>query len=317
MSKAQTNSLNQLQALSEQFKKSLSAATRLAYLKSYEAMLNGEILAKEKALELQLRSIKKKKRFVNVKKYLMGSFDIDQTILQKKQEIEVLIASIKDKSKEKDLAAYEQNVLIEILSEKDLIQKAYETMLDLTIENYQPKGIEEQSIYLDFENKLNALQLSKHKATIQHPKIKILKMNTDELLSVFRSAAYGYQDEKTQNLSPFGYGTIKKMKALSHDVLVDLEHVWGDPQFSSLNVNDIDQRKVRFHLVVLSDFKMPAFNLSNNYNFPAIENALTSLKIKVAQDFNNLSSNLKILEQNIHEIKERRIQWFKKLHKLS
>lgn len=314
LKKAQNNTLDHLYKLHDQYKLTLTAASKIRYLENYIKMLESEIIHLENRAAEALKLIKKQERLGSVKRFFKGSFDMDAKLEHLSSEVTESARLIKSKYKEIELSKYELSVLQDLYIHKDQVRQDYISHFDLVLSHFIPENLSDQGVIIQFRNQKEILESKRHEIHLHVQKLDSVKKILDELHSVFMRIVYGYQDENTPNFNIFTDGDVKKIRRLSQEFLELLPDLKGIHTSRNLKLITTGEQKLTITFTALSTFNRMFFNLNLQYGQYA--NVVTTSKIRINEDFKSLNSDLELIDLKITQVVEDSRKWFRKMLKL-
>jgi len=311
----QTFSLDHLKQLSGQYQKLLTANTRKAYLESYIKMLTFEIENIGVQLQAEMKILKKKSRFLAVKKVIKGAFDIERDISQLETSIASKARVLNEKDREIDLCIFEKNLLEELINQREQIVEEYATYFDLCLDNFQSKEPKIQSELFDFDQRIKEIKIRLLHSNKIFETLTILKKQMDDLYPLLAYLAYGYSDLNEVNISH--YGLTKKMRRLANEIQQCLNKVWSDVNFSNCAIYKIEKEIILHGLQYLVTLNESEFFLKTKNAYQSIDIILNVLRVRLNNDFKNVKSDIKVLDKKLKNNHEQKKQWFKRLYDLA
>ncbi len=315
MNTIQTFSIDHLKELSDKYQKLLTANTRKAYLESYIKMLTFEIENIEVQLQAEMKILKKKSRFLTVKKVIKGAFDIDRDISQIESSITSKVRLINEKNKEIDLDQYEKNVIEELIIQREQIIEEYAAYFDLCLDNFQSNDPKTHSELLNFDARIKELNTRLLQSNEVFESLTILKNQMDDLYPLLAYLAYGYSESNEMNISH--YGSAKKMTRLSNEIQQSIKKVWSNVNFSHCAIYKIEKEKVLHGLQYLITLNESEFFLKTKNAYQSIDIILNVLRVRLNNDFKSVKSDIEVLGKKLKNNHEQKKQWFKRLYDLA
>jgi hypothetical protein len=311
----QTFSIDHLKELSDKYQKLLTANTRKAYLESYIKMLTFEIENVEVQLQAEMKILKKKNRFLTVKKFIKGAFDIDRDISQIESSITSKVRLISEKYKEIDLDKYEKNVIEELIIQREQIIEEYTAYFELCLDNFQSNDPKTHSELINFDARINELNTRLLQSNEVFESLTILKNQMDDLYPLLAYLAYGYSELNEVNISH--YGSTKKMTRLANEIQQSIKKVWSNVNFSHCAIYKIEKEKVLHGLQYLVTLNESEFFLKTKNAYQSIDIILNVLRVRLNNDFKNVKSDIEVLSKKLKNNHEQKKQWFKRLYDLA
>ncbi len=305
------NNIDHLKRLHHTYKLASKAETKIRFLENYVKMLETEINHLEIKSANRLKSTGKQGKFGKIKRFFKCSFDLDNTIKPVSEEVSQIMAGIQHKHKEIELSKYELTTLSVLFSNKELINKEYSDYFEVILLNYRPEDLTNQGIMQKFESEKAKLEIKKKKTAFEVDKVKEVKNLIDEVHRLFGQIAYGYQDKNTINYNIFNIGAVKKIRALSKELLLIFPQLFKNESFSHLEFLSAGEEKILSIFNALSNFQK-LFN-KLDYSYTQYGNTLTALKIKINEDLKKLNYDLGLIDDKINHLSEEKRNWFRKI----